>query len=165
MPAGRPRKPTSLRVLEGKRGHRPLPKGEPQPHVGVPAMPELVARDSLAAAYWTKVAGVMGSVAGWVRHDMERQLTDYALLQARRDRLVTFLRTNGETYEAEFIHDEGKDNEVLVKSRKAHPEAKLLKETLVEIRNLETAMGVGPVYGAKIDLSGAANAQDDVLEA
>ena len=31
MVAGRKPKPTNLRVLEGNRGHRPLPKDEPQP--------------------------------------------------------------------------------------------------------------------------------------
>ena len=28
---GRPRKPTKLKILAGKPGHRPLPKGEPMP--------------------------------------------------------------------------------------------------------------------------------------
>ncbi len=32
--AGRPRKPTALRVLEGNAGKRPLPKNEPKPPVG-----------------------------------------------------------------------------------------------------------------------------------
>ena len=104
----------------------------------------------------------MGAVPGLVCLDMERQLTDYALLQAQRDRLHAVIRKVGDTYEAEFIHDEGKDNEVLVKSRKAQPEHKLLKETRIEIRALEVALGLGAVYRAKIDL-GTKDAAADVL--
>ena len=163
MPGGRPRKPTALRIIEGNRSHAPMPKGEPQPVVGVPDLPELVAGDELAARYWQATAGVLGAVPGWVAHDMVRQLTDYALLQARRDRLYLALRTNDEVYEAEYVHEEGKDNEVLVKSRKPQPEAKILEAILKEIRQLEVAMGIGPVFRAKIDLSGHGDGEDDVL--
>lgn len=31
--------PTRLRVLKGNPSHRPLPKGEPQPRIAMPAMP------------------------------------------------------------------------------------------------------------------------------
>lgn len=33
-------KPTQLRVLEGNMSHRPLPKGEPKPPLGIPTMPD-----------------------------------------------------------------------------------------------------------------------------
>mgnify|MGYP001606915355 CR=1 FL=1 len=131
----------------------------------VPSTPAGVEEDNAALAYWNKTIRVMGAVSSWVRLDMERQLTDYALLQAQRDRLRAAIRKQGDTYEAEFVHDEGKDNEVLVKSRKAQPEHKLLKETLVEIRNLEVALGLGAVYRTKLDLSGHEDAADDVLGA
>lgn len=40
MPAGRPRKPTKLKVLEGNRGHRKLtPEAEPEPMPGIPPTP------------------------------------------------------------------------------------------------------------------------------
>lgn len=39
MPTGRPRKPTSVRIAEGVRGHRPLNESEPQPIPGMPARP------------------------------------------------------------------------------------------------------------------------------
>jgi len=34
---GRLSKPTALKILEGKRGHRPLPQNEPQPALGAVA--------------------------------------------------------------------------------------------------------------------------------
>jgi P27 family predicted phage terminase small subunit len=37
----KPRKPTKLKILEGNRGHRPLPQGEPQPvNLDAPQPPE-----------------------------------------------------------------------------------------------------------------------------
>jgi phage terminase small subunit len=38
--AGRPRKPTALRVLQGNAGKRPLPKNEPKPPPGKAECPE-----------------------------------------------------------------------------------------------------------------------------
>ena len=164
MPAGRPTKASALRLVEGNRGHRPLPKGEPQPRVGVPPMPVHVKADLSAARYWRSTARVLGAVAGWVTHEMVRQLGDYATLCARRDRLTAYIRENGETYESEFIHKDEDDREVLVKKRSRHPETVILKEVLSEIRQLEVAMGIGPVYRTKVDLSAGQDAQDDVLE-
>lgn len=40
MPAGRPRKPTALKILEGRRGHHPLPPNEPKPDLCAPKCPE-----------------------------------------------------------------------------------------------------------------------------
>ena len=37
--AGRPPKPTRLKILHGNPGKRPLPKGEPQPSLGIPTRP------------------------------------------------------------------------------------------------------------------------------
>jgi P27 family predicted phage terminase small subunit len=52
--SGRRRKPTALKVIEGNRGHRPLPEGEPQPEVGMPAIPAEL--DADAVAKWNEVA-------------------------------------------------------------------------------------------------------------
>jgi P27 family predicted phage terminase small subunit len=37
---GPPRKPTKLRILEGKRAHRPVNDNEPHPSPGLPTMPK-----------------------------------------------------------------------------------------------------------------------------
>ena len=127
-------------------------------------MPLMVREDPDAARYWRATVKVMRVAPGWLTQDSARQLTEYALLQARRDRLWAWLKANGETFESEFIHKDEDDREVLVKSRKRQPETTLLKETLIELRQLEVAMGLGSVYRSKVDLSGGADAQDDILE-
>lgn len=51
--AGRP-KPTALRVIEGNRGKRPLPKHEPKPRLGIPVPPAHL--DACAIAEWNRIA-------------------------------------------------------------------------------------------------------------
>ena len=57
MTAGRPRKPTAIRELEGNPGKRALPKNEPKPRVALPGAPKSlspVARDE-----WKRVAEIL----------------------------------------------------------------------------------------------------------
>lgn len=49
--AGRKPKPAELRIYEGKRGHRPIPKTV-KPKADYPAMPEM---DSVATEEWKRV--------------------------------------------------------------------------------------------------------------
>lgn len=51
---GRPRKPTQLHILHGNPGKRRLPKGEPQPTLGVPSRPEWLSPE--AKREWNRVA-------------------------------------------------------------------------------------------------------------
>jgi phage terminase small subunit len=51
---GRPRKPTTLKVLEGNPGKRPLPKNEPKPTIGAEAPPWMTAPG--ARAEWERIA-------------------------------------------------------------------------------------------------------------
>jgi P27 family predicted phage terminase small subunit len=47
-------KPTALKLIEGNRGHRPLPENEPQPTPDMPPMPAHL--DATARAEWERVA-------------------------------------------------------------------------------------------------------------
>lgn len=51
--AGRPPKPTALKVLHGNPGRRPLPKGEPKPELGIPTRPEWLSPE--AKREWNRV--------------------------------------------------------------------------------------------------------------
>ena len=51
--AGRPPKPTALKLLQGNPGRRPLPKGEPMPPAGCEKPPSLTKR---AAVLWDRLA-------------------------------------------------------------------------------------------------------------
>lgn len=51
--AGRPRKPTRLKVIQGNPGKRKLPEGEPTPAVEIPTRPEWL--DAEAKREWNRI--------------------------------------------------------------------------------------------------------------
>jgi phage terminase small subunit len=82
---GRPRKPTALKLLEGKRGHRALPKGEPQP-TGEARAPDWL---SVAARKeWNRLAPMMEEMGCLTAADAEA----FGELCAARVRLRTIIR-------------------------------------------------------------------------
>ena len=54
----RPYKPTKLKILEGRRGHRPLPENEPMPRPITPEIPDDL--DDNAKKVWQRVAPMVG---------------------------------------------------------------------------------------------------------
>jgi P27 family predicted phage terminase small subunit len=58
---GRKRKPTALRLVDGNRGKRPLPKAEPKPKRGAPPIPPHVKSDPVAAEEWKRLAALTGA--------------------------------------------------------------------------------------------------------
>ncbi len=52
--AGRPPKPTQLKIIEGNPGKRPLRRGEPQPQRGIPSRPGWLSPE--AKREWNRVA-------------------------------------------------------------------------------------------------------------
>ena len=74
---GRPRKPTKLRLLEGNRGKRALPKDEPQPEACEPKLPATVKRDPVALAEWQRIASLT-----LLKHAAVLTLADGPMLEA-----------------------------------------------------------------------------------
>jgi phage terminase small subunit len=54
--AGRPPKPTALKLLQGKPGHRALPKGEPKPPPGKVECPEWLGVEE--RKFWAELAPI-----------------------------------------------------------------------------------------------------------
>ena len=118
-----------------------------------------------STAKWNETVGIMGAVAGWITHDMVSMLERYSITYAQMARCERYVAEYGDTYESEYIHKDEDDREVLVRKRSRHPETVILKECRTELLRLEAAMGIGPVYKTKVDLSGDGDAKNDVLEA
>lgn len=55
---GRKRKPTALRLVQGNREKRPLPKKEPKPKRGVPEIPVHLKSEPIAAAEWKRLVAI-----------------------------------------------------------------------------------------------------------
>lgn len=98
--SGRPRKPTNIRLVEGNRGHRPLPKKEPKPQLGIPQKPKYIADDELASDEWDRIvinttrknARVLTVQDG---HFLELAATAYSDFRQARE----VLQREGTTYE------------------------------------------------------------------
>lgn len=71
--AGRPPKPTKLKILQGNPGKRALPKGEPQPTLGIPTRPAWLSPE--AKREWNRVVRELDAL-GLLAH------VDRALLAA-----------------------------------------------------------------------------------
>lgn len=77
--AGRPRKPTALRVLEGNRGKRPLPQGEPVSPAGAVCPSWL----SPAAREMWKLYAPTYEVMGCLRQADTLAFANWMILEAR----------------------------------------------------------------------------------
>ena len=60
--AGRNRKPTKLKVLNGNPGRRRLPKREPKPKAGIPKPPARIAENLIALAVWEEFAAELDAM-------------------------------------------------------------------------------------------------------
>ena len=58
--AGRPPKPTKLKILQGNPGKRPLPRGEPRPTAGIPTRPGWLSPE--AKREWNRVVGELAEL-------------------------------------------------------------------------------------------------------
>ena len=55
-------KPTALRLVEGNRSRRPLPKNEPKPRRGIPQPPAQVVADPYAIEEWNRITPELEAV-------------------------------------------------------------------------------------------------------
>lgn len=93
--AGRPRKPSHLRLVEGHRGHRPIPE-DPEAPKGIPTCPPGL--DPTARAAWTRMATRLHEMGVLALADREQlELAAQAYSDGRRARAA--LKAHGsETY-------------------------------------------------------------------
>lgn len=90
-------KPTSLRVLEGNPGKRPLPAGEPKPRVGVGECPGWLS--DVAKGKWAELVPELERLGLLTVIDGDA-LASYCETYAEWRRSVEFLRENGTVYES-----------------------------------------------------------------
>jgi P27 family predicted phage terminase small subunit len=96
MTRGRKPKPSALRLLQGKAGHRPLNAMEPHPPAAMPPCPDIVTRQPVALAKWNEkapqlyAAGILTALDG-------DALADYCMEYAHLVECEEFVRENGST--------------------------------------------------------------------
>lgn len=93
MPGGRPRTPAPLRLLEGNRGHRPIPD-EIQVDNSMPERPEYL--DGLAAKCWDRLAPKLHPV-GLLKFVDADALAAYCVAYADWREAARDVKKNGQT--------------------------------------------------------------------
>jgi phage terminase small subunit len=84
---GKAPKPTKLKILAGKPGHRPLPKGEPMP-TGTAVRPGWL--NARAAKVWDELAPGVGKLGLLTDHDAKQfAMLCYELAEYERAPLTT----------------------------------------------------------------------------
>lgn len=99
--AGRPPKPTRLKVIQGNPGKRPLPRGEPTPRPGAPRMPRWLSPD--AQREWRYIVRELRAMGLLARSD-RALLAAYCECVAEYVACMRDIRENGRYYETEGGH-------------------------------------------------------------
>lgn len=93
---GRKPKPTQLRIIEGKRGHRPLNESEPKPEAGAPTRPEWLLTE--AKREWGRIVPELDRLGLLTKID-RGALAGYCQAYGRAVEAEAMLKKDGLTFE------------------------------------------------------------------
>jgi P27 family predicted phage terminase small subunit len=136
---GRNPKPTTLKILEGNPGKRPLPKNEPKPEIDLIPCPDYLKDDAIAYEEWNRIVPELyklGLLTKVDRAALELYCSQYsiyrdALKQIKEDGLITTNIRNGD---------------------KAHPAAQIAREAAKIIKAIAVEFGLTPSSRGRISL-------------
>ena len=146
--AGRPRKPTKLHILHGNPGKRPLPKGEPQPTLGIPSRPEWLSPE--AKREWNRVTRELDRIGLLAKVD-RALLASYCDCWGRYVEAVKDLRENGTT----FTTDKGYQG--------PRPSVGIAQKALQQMMQLSARFGFTPADRSK--MAAPSVEEEDPMEA
>jgi len=133
-----PAKPTALRVLEGNRGKRPLPKNEPKPRPVIPKPPPYLS--AVALARWKELLPeleIMGTLT-IVDGDM---FAGYCMAYADVVELTADIEEYGRSYE---VGTNG--------AQSARPEIAMLNRAKDDLRRFGAELGIGAASRTKVEV-------------
>lgn len=149
MAAGRPRKPTVLKVLEGNPGKRPLPKGEPKPIPKAPDCPSVLDREGRKE--WRRIVAELEPLGLLTRIDMAA-LAGYCMAYSRWVGAENMIRKHG----------------MLVKSPNGYPMQSpylaIANKAIDQMKAFLTEFGMTPASRSRIDLK-LDDEKEDAMEA
>lgn len=146
MTAGRKPKPTSLKLITGNPGHRPLNQNEPNPKKTIPACPDCVQGE--ARKTWRRVS---------------KKLFNIGLLTELDDMALALLCQSW----AEYLEASSKLREtgMLVKSPNGHPMMNpylmIANQAIKKVRALLTEFGMSPSSRSRISTAGSGQDSDN----
>ncbi len=137
---GPPPKPTTLKLLQGNPGKRPLNIREPKPKQGTPRCPEWL--DEEAKACWKWLVPKLTETGVLTLVD-SHALTAYCDSWSRWKRAVLFLQKNGEVYTV-------KDGAGKVKYIQQLPQVAIARNLLAVLNRYQQEFGLTPAARSRI---------------
>lgn len=141
--------PTTLKIMRGNPGCRPLNKAEPQPPTDGVVMPSHLGE--VAAGKWGELLPLLQAVKVMTRADIEalaRYCDTYEWWLATRAKL----KKEGDTYP--ILNDKGE-----VKYIAQRPEVSIANKLAAQLRQLESDFGLSPA--ARTSLKVEPNAKEE----
>jgi len=137
---GRKPKPTALRLLQGKRGHRPLPPHEPKPALAIPPCPDHLS--PAARAEWDYITAELAGLGILSRAD-KAVLAGYCASYASWQECERFIAEHGAVITL-------RDDKGTVKWIQEAPQARLALKHLEKIRQFAAELGLSPSARTRI---------------
>lgn len=155
MPAGRPRKPTSLKILEGNRakGRKPSLDNEPQPDriIGVPKAPPYLGRD--AKREWKRIFETCRDANGcWLSCADLGFVEGACVAYGRAVEADLVLKEEGFT-----VTSKNQGGNVY---KTHHPAFSISKDSWKQYRDACGQLGMSPAARAKLNVGGAKQGDD-----
>lgn len=140
------------------RGHRPLPEGEPKPRVLTPQCPDWF---TLAQRkVWDRIVETMNAVPGWITEEQGPLLAVLAESYTTWMEMTRFLSENGRTFEHEQHYIDMNGTPAMRAYPKVRPEVKIQKEARADVLRYSAALGLGPVFKARVNLAPQSEHED-----
>jgi P27 family predicted phage terminase small subunit len=140
MTRGRKPKPTALRILQGKAGHRPINEQEPKPEIKLPPCPEHLS--TAAKAEWEFIAAELAPLGVLAKVD-KAVLAGYCSEFAAWAECELFLQENGSVLTL-------RDDKGNVKWVQEAPQARLALKHLEKVRQFAAELGLSPSSRTRI---------------
>jgi P27 family predicted phage terminase small subunit len=148
--AGRRRKPSHLRLLDGNRGKRAAPKNEPKPKRGKPQKPSHLSDDAIAAAEWDRLAKLTTSAGCDVLTIADGPMLEATVLAYSAFRRATLELKKGFTYEVR--------TKAGGTMHRARPQAAIASDAWRRYVSGLTHFGLSPAARGKVQTSGEEDA-------
>lgn len=142
---GRPPKPTSLKILEGNPGKRPLNENEPQPKIGIPPLPGWL-NDPRAIEVWNDLGPKLKKIG------LITEIDGY-LFGMLCQSFVMFVE-----YSAKLLND--RDFNIDDK-RKC---SSIVNENFKAMRILSSLFGLSPSDRSRLSVQTSGNKEDEILD-
>jgi P27 family predicted phage terminase small subunit len=140
MTRGRKPKPTALRVLQGKAGHRPVNEQEPKPAPQIPPCPDHLS--PAAQAEWTFITAELEPLGVLARLD-KATLAGYCSEFAAWAECETFIQENGSVMTL-------RDDKGNIKWVQEVPQARLALKHLAMVHKFAAELGLSPSSRTRI---------------